>query len=160
MPRTCLACSSPQRAEIDKAIATGEPLRNIAKRVSISTAALFRHKLHVSTAIVKAAEKREEKLGDGLLDEMRRVQQKAWELLGKAEGEGDTRGSIVALRETRECVESLGNMLARAAEGEGTAFVVPQIIPPETQTRPALHPGEYECPTCHGTGKVKKTPPK
>jgi hypothetical protein len=117
MPRTCLACASPGRKEIDKAIVAGEPLRNIAARVSISFASLCRHKPHVSQAIVKAEEKREERLGDSLLDEMRRVQRKAWELLGKTETDGDHRGSIVALREVRECLESLGEMLAKAQGG-------------------------------------------
>ncbi|MGB7496675.1 MAG: hypothetical protein WBW05_19925 [Candidatus Acidiferrum sp.] len=58
MPRTCLACSHPDRAAIDKALAAGEPLRNIAKRVSISHAALFRHKSHVKEATeeLRAAE--------------------------------------------------------------------------------------------------------
>jgi hypothetical protein len=53
---------------------------------------------------------------------MQRVQQKVWEILAKMEAEGDTRGSIV-----RECLESLGQMLARAealkATGPG------QIVP-------------------------------
>jgi hypothetical protein len=39
--------------------------------------------------------------GDSILDEMQRVQSKAWELLGKMESEGDHRGSVVALREVR-----------------------------------------------------------
>ena len=89
MPRTCLACSSPERPAIDKALVAGEPLRNIAKRVSISPAGLLRHKSHVAQTIVKAGEKREELLGDSLLDEMKRVRRKAWELLGRAESEGD-----------------------------------------------------------------------
>jgi hypothetical protein len=63
---------------------------------------------------VKAGERREERLGETLLDEMRRVQRKAWELLAKTESEGDHRGSIVALREVRECLESLGEMLSGA----------------------------------------------
>jgi len=109
MRRACLACSSPERAEIDKALVAGEPLRNIAKRVSISPAGLLRHKNHVAQAIVKASEKREEQLGGSLLD----VQRKAWELLDKAESAGDHRGAIVAMREVRECLESLGDMLAR-----------------------------------------------
>ena len=50
---------------------------------------------------------------------MRRVQQKAWELLGRAESEGDHRGAIVALREVRECLESLGEMLAKAETANG-----------------------------------------
>ena len=114
MPRTCLACSSTERDAIDKALVAGEPLRNIAKRVSISPAGLLRHKNHVAQAVVNASESREERLGESLLDEMRRVQRKAWELLAKMESEGDHRGSIVALREVRECLKSLGEMLEKA----------------------------------------------
>ncbi len=114
MPRTCLACSSPEREAIDKALVAGESFRNIAERVSISSAALFRHKNHVANAIGKAKAQHEERLGETLLDEMRRVQRKAWELLARTESDGDHRGSIVALREVRECLESLGEMLAKA----------------------------------------------
>jgi len=119
MPRTCLACASTERESIDKALVAGEPLRNIAKRVSISPAGLLRHKNHASQSILNAAERREERLGDNLLDEMGRVQRKAWELLGKTESEGDHRASIVALREVRECLESLGEMLSHAGAGGG-----------------------------------------
>jgi transposase len=114
MPRTCLACASAARDAIDKALVAGEPLRNIAKRVSISPAGLLRHKSHVAGAIVKAQAERDERLGENVLEEMRRVLRKAWELLAKAEAQGDHRGSIVALREVRECLESLGEMLAKA----------------------------------------------
>jgi hypothetical protein len=114
VPRTCLACSSREREGIDKALVSGEPLRNIAKRVSISPAGLLRHKNHVINVIGKAQAQSEERLGETMLDEMRRVQRKAWELLSKTESEGDHRGSIVALREVRQCLESLGEMLAKA----------------------------------------------
>jgi len=119
MPRTCLACSHAERETIDKALATGEPLRNIAKRVSISYAALFRHKDHVAGTIVKTQERREEKLGDTIFDEMKRVLEKAWELLGKLESEGDYRGAIVAAREARECLESLNGLVKKAEGGSG-----------------------------------------
>ena len=119
MPRSCLACSSPEREAIDKALVAGEPLRNIAKRVSLSPAGLLRHKNHVANAIGKAQAQREERLGDTLLDEMRRVQRKAWELLSKTESERDHRASIVALREVRECLKSLGEMLEKTEEVNG-----------------------------------------
>jgi len=80
MPRTCLACASAEREGIDRALIAGEPLRNIAKRVSISPAGLLRRKSHVARAILTASERREEVLGDNLLEEMRHVQRKAWEL--------------------------------------------------------------------------------
>jgi hypothetical protein len=118
LPRTCRACGSPQRKAIDAALAAGESFRHIAKRFGISSAALFRHRTHNSVLIVRAAEKREERLGDNLLDEIRRMNRKAWELLAKMEAEGDHRGSIVALREARECVESQDAMLARAIRAD------------------------------------------
>jgi hypothetical protein len=70
--------------------------------------------VHVANAIGKGQAQHEERLGETLLDEMRRVHRKAWELLARTESEGDHRGSIVALREVRECLESLGEMLANA----------------------------------------------
>ena len=107
---------------------SGEPLRNIAKRVSISPAGLLRHKNHVAQVIAKAGERHEERLGDNLLDEMRRVQRKAWELLAKTESQGDHRASIVALREVRECLESLGEMLAKADASQGSRVTLTQVL--------------------------------
>jgi hypothetical protein len=128
VPRTCVACSSSDRAAIDEALVAGEPLRNIAKRVSISPTALLRHKNHVSQSVVKAAVRRDEQLGDSLLDQMRRVHSKAWELLARMESEGDHRGSIVAVREVRECLESLGTMLARAGALDAPRVTLAQVL--------------------------------
>lgn len=133
MPRTCLACASPDRAMIDAALASGEPFRAIARRVSISRAGLQRHKAHVRQAITKAAERHEECLGDNLLDEMRRVHRKAWELLSKTESEGDHRGSIVALREVRECLGALGDMLAQAGRPQTPNVDILRRIQAESQ---------------------------
>ena len=141
MPRTCLACASPERKEIDKAIVAGEPLRDIARRVSISKDGLARHKDHVGTAVVKAEERRGERLGDSLLGEMRRVQHKAWELLAKTESVDDHRGSIVALREVRECLESLGEMLEKAHAG-GPSEVLVRIVHVGAKDERGLHQGE------------------
>ncbi len=114
MPRTCLACVSPERDAIDRALVAGEPYRSIAARVSLSPSGLLRHKNHVTSAIVKAAERQEEEHGVNLLAEAERVRQKAWELLGKLEAERDHRGAIVAVREIRGCLETLGEMLTKA----------------------------------------------
>ena len=128
MPRTCLACCHAEREAIDKALATGESLRNIAKRVSISPAALLRHKSHVAGTIVKAQERRDEQLGDSIYEEMRRVLAKLWQLLAKAESEGDTRGAVVAAREVRECLVSLNGLLTKAECGSSGVTVNIQCI--------------------------------
>lgn len=59
---------------------------------------------------------------------MRRVHHKAWELLAMMESEGDHRGSIVALREVRECLESLGGMLARAGALDAPRVTLAQVL--------------------------------
>lgn len=114
MSQTCKACKHPQRKAIDASLAAGESFRNIEKRFAISAAALFRHKAHASAQIVKASERREERFGQKLVDELLRINRKAWELLAKMEVEGDHRGSVVALREVRECVATQDEMLSRA----------------------------------------------
>jgi len=116
------------REAIDKALVAGESLRNIAERVSISYPALFRHKSHVVGTIAKAQERREEKLGDSIFDEMRRLQRKALELLGKMESEGDYRGAIVAAREARECLISLNGLLEKAEGGSDQMRVIVEYI--------------------------------
>ena len=105
MPRTCLACASSNRVEIDKALANGTSLRDIAGRWGVSRSALDRHKSHVALTITKVQEKREEKLGESPLDQIQRVQRKLWEVLAKMEAQEDHRGSVVALRKIRECME-------------------------------------------------------
>jgi hypothetical protein len=132
MPRKCLACASLERISIEKALVSGEPLRNISKRVSISPAGLLRHKTHIAQAIVKASERREECLADNLLDEMQRVQRKAWELLAKAESEGDTRGAVVALREVRASLEAIDALRSRADGVKEARILIQFTRDPET----------------------------
>lgn len=143
MPRTCRACANPERAAIDKALATRESFRNITKRFSISPSALFRHKKHVAGEIAKAQTRREEGLGDGICEELQRVLDKAWELLNKAESEGDPRGAVVALREVRATLETIEAMQSEVDELKQARIVVINTRDPETPAirvpdRPAL----------------------
>jgi hypothetical protein len=107
-----IAQNSERNSVINLRVADGDTCRELP-------AGLLPHKSHVAKAIVKAGERHEERLGDNLLDEMRRVQRKAWELLAKTESDGDHRGALVALREVRECLESLGKMLPRSTALKG-----------------------------------------
>jgi len=77
---------------------------------------------------VKAQERRKEKLGDTIFDDIRRLQGKALELLGKMESEGDYRGAIVAAREVRECLVSLNGLLTKAESGSGGIVVQVECI--------------------------------
>lgn len=130
MPRTCLACSSPNRTAIDKAIATGEPLRSIAKRVSISPAGLLRHKVHVSVALAKMAEKREESIGSLVMARLEKLYQRAEKLLNDAEASGDGRLALAGIREVRETLGGLFTLANKAAEtvsGKAGAALVIEV---------------------------------
>jgi hypothetical protein len=117
MPRTCRACSSQDRTAIDKAIAIGEPLRNIAKRVSISPAALLRHKVHAGQALVKAAEKREESIGESVMSRLEKLYQRAERVLNEAEASGDGRLALAGIREVRETLGGLFTLATKTAGG-------------------------------------------
>mgnify|MGYP000707668187 CR=1 FL=1 len=111
MPRTCSICSHPQRPEIDRALLAGESLRNIAQRYGASLAALHRHKAHIAAAVQAQQAMTVERLLDDLAD----LQRRALALLAKAEGAGDLRGALGAIRETREVITA-GAKLIEASE--------------------------------------------
>ncbi len=83
---------------------------------------------------MKASEQHDEKRAIDLLTEARRVRDKAWELLDTMQSEGDHRGSVVALREVRECLETLGSLLSRA-NGAGLEGASDDAILAEAERR-------------------------
>ncbi len=101
----------------------GEPLRNIAKRVSISPAALLRHKNHLATTIGKAQAKREERLGIALLADMQRLRGKIWTMLSAAERDGDRVSFSVLARELRQTLGGLFELAERAAQSMSASEV-------------------------------------
>jgi hypothetical protein len=92
-------------------------------------------------------------------------------LLAKTEAEGDHRGAIVALREVRECLESLGDMLARAVTGNGrmtseqvlearkraTGFAMPLAAWSNDESKEELSSGERNRPTLSSNSSASKT---
>ncbi|HKW35862.1 MAG TPA: hypothetical protein VJN92_22845 [Candidatus Acidoferrum sp.] len=72
---------------------------------------------------MKVQEKREEKLGNTLFDGIKQLQDKALDLLGKMEEQGDYRGAVLAAREARECLLSANELLARAGSGPNGAQI-------------------------------------
>jgi hypothetical protein len=121
---------------IDKALASGTPYRHISAQFRISSSSLVRHRSHVVSVIAKAQERREERIGDGIFEELRRVLRKAWELLSKAESEGDTRGAVVALREVRASLETIDAMQSKVGEVKQARIVINITRDRET---PAIH---------------------
>ena len=105
MPRTCTVCAHPERAEIDRALLSGEPLRNIAERVSLSATSLFRHKAHVSETLAKSHEATEVSRADALLGQLKHLTEDARRIQKKAEAVNDYRAALAGVRELTRLVE-------------------------------------------------------
>jgi VIT1/CCC1 family predicted Fe2+/Mn2+ transporter len=105
MPRTCTACSHPHRDIIDRLLLEGTPLRNIAKRFSLSAAGLFRHNKHLSTTLANSHKEAEITRADGLIEHLNRLTGEAERLKRKAEKAGDYRTALAGVREESRLLE-------------------------------------------------------
>lgn len=117
MPRKCTICAHPDREKIDQQLASGASIRATSALFRVSEDAAGRHMTHLSKAVVKAAERKEENLQDSILNQIKRVQEKLWEVLAKMESERDHRGMVVACREIRESLECVDRILTRTNGG-------------------------------------------
>ena len=129
--RTCTICAHPQRADIDKAILRDEPYRAIACQFDVSREAVRRHHKggHVSEKLIKADRAREIARADNLLAEMQALQGRTLSLLEKAEGAGEHRTAIAAIREARANLEFLGRLAGEIADQQVVnVFVNPQWL--------------------------------
>lgn len=130
MPRRCTVCAHPEVEEINRALVTGEPYRSVANRYeSLSQAAVQRHQEnHLPATLARAKEAEEASRADELLRQVRALQSKTLSILLKAEGTGDLRTALGAIREARGNIELLAKL-----QGEliGERPVVNLLISPE-----------------------------
>src|SRR5215469_2732963 len=130
MPRTCTICRHEKRQGIDQALVSGEAFRIIAKRFETSWQAVRRHKEHVSGAIVKAAERREERRGESLLEKVDALAVRTQALVAEVFPETGQSGQKInprdvaaVVREVRETLR-LTAQLTGQLKGDGTTVNV------------------------------------
>lgn len=117
MPRKCTVCEHPQRDEIDAALVAGEPLRNIAQRVSVSSAALCRHKAdHLPATLAKAAAAADVAHADNLLDQVKDLQRRTLAILDQAEQTAQLKTALTAIGQARGNLELLARLLGELQE--------------------------------------------
>ena len=126
MPRTCTICASPQHQAIDQSLVAGTPYRAVAERFAASPPSVYRHQQgHLPATLLKAREAQEVAHADGLLAQIGSLQQKALEILARAECTGDLRSALAALRELRGTVELTakltGQMVGQGGQSSQTA---------------------------------------
>lgn len=112
MPRVCTICTHDQRDEIDAAIVSGAPYRQIAERFGTSESAMYRHKndhasKRVAARVAKAQDAKDVADADDLLAQIKALRNRSIGILQKAEQAGDYRTALMGIREARGCVETL-----------------------------------------------------
>lgn len=113
----CTICPRPDRASIDKALATGsESIRAMARRLEVNHQALGRHRKHVARALVRAADKRHGLAEIGIANEVDRLRAEAERLGAAAKEKGDLRTALVAIRELTRLSELQSRLTLEARE--------------------------------------------
>lgn len=104
MPMTCSICRHPQRGEIDLALVSRRPLRDIARQYGVSKDALARHRHGHMPHLLAQAEALEATRGLSVRERVEELIGEAKRLLAKAEKKGQLAVAIKALAEARAAV--------------------------------------------------------
>jgi len=111
MPQPGTIATHPDRAAIDAAIVAGVPNRRIATQYGLSEGAVRRYKADgLPATLVKAKDAEAAMHGDDLLAQLATLQADARRIGARAEGEGNLRTALAAVRELVRMVELLAEM--------------------------------------------------
>ena len=109
MPQLCSICNHPRRQAIDKAIIARQSNRRIATQHGLSEAAVRRHKKggHLPGKLIKAAETRDRRDAERLLNLMDELLTDAKGVIKAAKKSKDHRTLLMGIREGRETASRL-----------------------------------------------------
>jgi hypothetical protein len=143
MPRSCTICTHPNRAEIEDAIVIrSQAKRRIAAQFGVTEQALRRHlREHLPELLKKAREAEEASRADELLRHLRALHSKTLSILLSAEGSGELRTALSAIREARGNLELLAK-LSGELQQEGTVnlHLSPEYLEVRTAILVAVEP--------------------
>ena len=141
MPRTCTICQHPQRAEIDAALVAGMPIRSIAFQIGVSHTAIQRHKAHVSEAIGKSQEAREEAQALDVVKQLKAINAAALAILADARTTGDADTQLKAIDRIQRQIELQAKLLGDLDERpQVNVLVMPEWLAIRTALLRALAP--------------------
>jgi hypothetical protein len=133
---TCTICNHPQRHEIDKAVLTGSSRRTIANRFGISDSSIQRRKPHVAPIVARAFERREDRFGDNLVEELRRLAMTAAQTGAEAKKAKQYGAAMGGVREMTRICELIAKLTGQLDEGTR----VNASSPNATSARPGRRP--------------------
>ena len=114
MPRTCTVCLHSERSEIYRALLTGEPFRNIAKRYGTSPTALFRHrKADIPATLAKAKRAEEEVRAETLFERLRAINLETVGILREARESSSPSIALAAINRVERQLELEARLLSQ-----------------------------------------------
>ena len=141
-PRACTICTHPERDGIDSALVAGESTSKLAGRYrTIHERALRRHRdNHLPAKLILAHEAGEVATAVNLLEEVQNLQWRTLAILDKAEGTGDLRTALGAIREARGNLELLAKLLGELDERPVNVLISSEWLELRTVIVTALEP--------------------
>ncbi len=123
----CHTCAHEQRNEIDRQLIEGIPASVIARAFGLHERGVRRHAAdHLPAAMVKAQDAREVASADGLLEQVRSLQEKTLAILRTAEKKNELRTALTAIREARANTELLAKLLGELPEAQINIILSPE----------------------------------
>ena len=111
MPRVCSICAHDEVHTINVALVSREPYRAIARRFGVSKDALRRHaEDHLPGLLVKAKGAVEAAEAGDLLSRVEALHSRTLAILEAAEGTGELRTALCAIKEARGNLELVGRV--------------------------------------------------
>lgn len=114
MPRTCSICRHPNLPEIDASLIAGKKFREIARRFSVTTSSLFRHRNMCIRK--KLAEARQAEIlvsAASLEDQVGEIQRILRRVIVVAEAEEKPSTILTAVRELQRSIELLAKLTGK-----------------------------------------------
>ena len=140
MPRTCTACTHPDREAIDLALAAGKGYRAISRQYSLSKDAVRRHyDEHLPAALVKSEEARQTVQALDVIGQLNTINSATWEILQESRKAKDRKTALQAIDRVTKQIELQAKLLGELKEG-ATVNVNVQLEQAQQTILQALQP--------------------
>lgn len=119
MSRICTICSHPELERLNRALASGQGVRDIASRystngVTISRMALQRHKeAHLPASLVEAAKTEEIKAALDVVQQLKAINGASLQILSEARKSGDADIALKAIDRIQKQIELQAKLLGQ-----------------------------------------------
>lgn len=127
MPPTCTVCRHKQRISIDRALLAGDSVRDIAKRFGPSSAAVHRHREHLTARVVETHEAKVVSEAKDLLEELSALHRYTKRLIEDAQDE-ETRNYSALFAGIRELGRQI-DLMHKFAEAKELRSTHPMADP-------------------------------